>query len=75
MGHALGLSLLGIAIGLTASYVVTRLMARVLVGVAATDTLTFAAVAVGLTLVAALAGYVPARRASRVDPVLALRVE
>jgi ABC-type antimicrobial peptide transport system permease subunit len=75
VGNALGLSLLGIAIGLAASYAVTRLMTRVLVGVTATDTLTFVAVSVGLTLVAALAGYVPARRASRIDPVLALRLE
>ena len=75
VGHALGLSLLGIAVGLAASYALTRLMTKVLVGVPATDPLTFAAVSIGLTVVAALAGYVPARRASRVDPVLALRTE
>jgi predicted permease len=75
VGNALALSLLGIAVGLATSYALTRLMTRVLVGVAATDTFTFAAVAIGLTLVAAVAGYVPARRASRIDPVLALRVE
>jgi len=50
-------------------------MATVLVGVTATDALTFATVAVGLTFVALLAGYIPARRASQLNPVEALRIE
>jgi putative ABC transport system permease protein len=75
VAYALRLAVLGVAIGLGTSYAVTRVMKTVLVGVGATDTLTFAAVALTLTAVAALAGYVPARRASRVDPVLALRTE
>jgi putative ABC transport system permease protein len=62
-------------IGLACSYAITRVMKSFLVGVTATDTLTFTAVTLGLTAVAALAGYVPARRASRVNPVLALRTE
>jgi putative ABC transport system permease protein len=75
VGYALKLAVSGVVIGLAASYAVTRVMKTVLVGVGATDALTFTAVALGLTAVAALAGYLPARRASRVDPVLALRTE
>jgi ABC-type antimicrobial peptide transport system permease subunit len=75
VGDALKLAVTGVVVGLTASYAVTHLMAGVLVGIGATDPLTFAAVAVVLTAVAALAGYAPARRASRVDPALALRME
>ena len=75
VGHALKLALMGVAIGLAASYAATRVMASFLVGVTATDALTFAVVAVGLTAVAALASYIPARRASRLDPVIALRSE
>ena len=75
VGYALKLAVLGVVIGLATSYAVTRVMATVLVGVGATDRLTFTAVALGLTAVAALAGYLPARRASRVNPVLALRTE
>jgi putative ABC transport system permease protein len=75
LGHALKLAVIGVAIGLAASYAVTRVMARVLVGVTATDTLTFVAVSVTLIAVAALASYVPARRASRLNPVVALRSE
>jgi ABC-type antimicrobial peptide transport system permease subunit len=67
--------LVGVVIGLAASYAATRVMTSILIGVPATDTETFIAVALGLTAVAALAGYVPARRASSVDAALALRTE
>jgi predicted permease len=75
VGHALKLALLGVLIGLAASYGVTRVMQSVLIGVSATDSVTFIAVAVVLTAVAALAGYIPARRAARLNPVQALRIE
>jgi putative ABC transport system permease protein len=75
VGYALKLAAVGVLIGLAACYAVTRVMASVLVGVPATDTLTFGVVALGLTVVAALAGYIPARRASSVDAALALRTE
>jgi predicted permease len=75
VGHALKLALLGVVIGLAASYVATRVMTSILVGVRPTDTLTFAAVALALTAMAAVASYVPARRAASLDPVKALRDE
>jgi putative ABC transport system permease protein len=75
VGHALNLALIGVVTGLAASYAVTRVMTTLLVGISATDTITFVVVAIGLSIVAVLASYVPARRASRVDPIIALRGE
>ena len=65
----------GVAIGIALSFGLTRLMANLLFSVSAADPVTFAAVAIALILVALLACYIPARRALRVDPIIALRHE
>jgi predicted permease len=75
IGHGARMALLGVAIGVGTALGLTRLMANQLFGVSAHDPLTFAGVAMLLTLVAIAACYVPARRAMRVDPMIALRHE
>ncbi len=73
VGQGLLLAAIGVTIGLAASFGVTRVMSSLLYGVKATDVATFAIVAAVLSAVAALACYIPARRATRVDPIVALR--
>jgi ABC-type antimicrobial peptide transport system permease subunit len=73
--QGLALASIGIAIGLAASLALTRLMTTLLYRISTTDPATFAAGAVLFAAVAMLASYLPARRATRVDPVVALRGE
>src|SRR5262249_26243086 len=73
--HGMAVVLLGLGLGLLGSFALTRVMRGLLFGVGATDPLTFACVALLLTLIALVACYLPARRAAKVDPVMALRCE
>ena len=75
MKYAVVLVLAGIAIGLGAAFAFTRLMSSLLFGVTPTDTVTLATVSFALVSVALIACYLPARRATRVDPLVALREE
>jgi len=68
-------TLLGVAIGLAGALALSRVMGRYVYGITSTDPLTFAATSLLLIGVALLASYIPARRAARVDPNIALRYE
>ena len=73
ISKTLRMALIGIALGTVASFAVARAIRSILFGTAPTDPITFAAVALLLTVVALAAGYLPARRASRTNPITALR--
>lgn len=73
--NGMKLSLIGVAIGLAAAFALTRVMASLLFEVTPTDAMTYAIVSVGLLVVAFLGCYIPARRAAKIDPLVALRHE
>jgi putative ABC transport system permease protein len=75
VGQGLGLTLIGLIVGLAGSFALTRLMANLLFGVTATDPLTFVGVSILLIIVALLSCCLPAHRAAKIDPMVALRHE
>jgi putative ABC transport system permease protein len=75
VGPGLKLVLIGVAIGLVAAFILTRMMTSLLFGISASDPTTFIAISLVLISVAVLASYIPARRATKVDPMIALRYE
>src|SRR5437588_3263783 len=75
IGQGLRLVLTGVGIGLAAAFVLTRVMSSLLFGISATDPITFIAISLVLLVVSLLASYIPALRATRVDPMFALRYQ
>jgi ABC-type antimicrobial peptide transport system permease subunit len=75
LGHGLRLTLIGVGLGLAMSFVLTRFLSSLLLGVTSTDALTFSTVATLLCAVALFACFIPTRRAMRVDPMVALHYE
>ena len=75
IGQGMSLALLGVTLGLGGAFGLTRLMQTMLYGVSPTDLLTFAIIAVVLLLAALLACWIPALRATKIDPLIALRCE
>jgi putative ABC transport system permease protein len=75
LGHGMKLALIGVGLGLLGAFLLTRLMATMLFGVAPTDAMTYTGISALLITVALLACYLPGRRATKVEPTISLRYE